>query len=81
MEICRKNKWQFMIVLKDKALPSVMREFDAISRLEPKNRSTDKWGKRKQQFRWVNDVDISLDPTRSKCKSCMLWNVRKRGRM
>ena len=57
MELCRKNKWQFMIVLKDKVLPSVMEEFDAISQLEAKNRATGKWGNRRQQFRWVNDIE------------------------
>lgn len=62
MEICRKNKWQFMIVLKDKSLPSVMREFEAISQLEPKNRSTGKWGARRQQFRWVNDIEYFFGP-------------------
>jgi hypothetical protein len=40
MELCRKYKWQFMIVLQDKSLPTVHGEFDAISELEPKNRHT-----------------------------------------
>ena len=51
-----------MIVLKDKSLPSVMREFEAISHLEPKNRSTGKWGARRQQFRWVNDIEYFFGP-------------------
>lgn len=34
VEICRKNKWQFMILLKDGALPSVMKEFEVLSALD-----------------------------------------------
>lgn len=56
-EICRQNKWQFMIVLKDDALPSVMSEFEVLAALEAKNRYCHRWGDRKQVFRWVNDID------------------------
>lgn len=57
IELCRKNKWQFMIVLKDDSLPSVMNEFKALSALEEKNRLKHKWGNRKQKFKWVNDIE------------------------
>ncbi len=57
VEICRKNKWQFMIVLKDDALPSVMSEFEALAALEKKNCHRHKWGNRNQVFRWANDID------------------------
>jgi hypothetical protein len=62
MELCRKNKWQFMIVLQDKALPSVMGEFYAISALEPKNQAMLRWGNRRQQFRWANDIQYFFGP-------------------
>jgi hypothetical protein len=62
MKLCRKNKWQFMIVLQDKALPSVMGEFDAISELESKNRATLRWGSRRQQFRWANEIEYWFEP-------------------
>lgn len=62
MKLCRKNKWQFMIVLQDKALPSVMGEFDAISELEPNNRATLRWGNRRQRFRWANDIEYYFGP-------------------
>ena len=62
MDLCRKNKWQFMIVLQDKSVPTVMGEFDAISELEPKNRATRIWGNRKQQFRWANDIEHWFGP-------------------
>ena len=56
-EICRKNKWQFMIVLKDGALPSVMNEFETLSTLEKQNLHQRTWGNRKQVFRWINGID------------------------
>ncbi|MEG3069027.1 MAG: hypothetical protein RQM95_12745 [Syntrophaceticus schinkii] len=36
IEICRKNKWQFMIVLKDDSLPSVWEEVNGLMRLDTK---------------------------------------------
>jgi hypothetical protein len=57
MELCRKNKWQYMIVLKDDALPTVMREFECFSGLEVKNRCKHTWGNRRQLFKWANDIE------------------------
>ncbi|MEW6622682.1 MAG: hypothetical protein AB1420_06080 [Bacillota bacterium] len=34
MKVCRKNKWEFMIVLKDKSLPSVWEEAEGLMRLD-----------------------------------------------
>ena len=56
-ETCRKNHWQFMIVLQDKSLPTVWSEFEGLSRLEPNNRATRTWGGRRQVFRWANDIE------------------------
>mgnify|MGYP001765763226 CR=1 FL=1 len=60
MERCRQYKWQYMIVLQDKSLPTVQGEFEAISGLEPKNRHSHCWGNRKQQFRWANHIEYSF---------------------
>jgi hypothetical protein len=57
MELCRKNKWQYMIVLKDDALPTVMREFECFSGLEVKNRCKHTWGNRRQLFKWANNIE------------------------
>jgi hypothetical protein len=57
MELCRKNKWQYMIVLQDKSLPTVKGEFEALSDLEPENRYTRFWGNRRQVFRWANGIE------------------------
>ena len=60
--ICRKNKWQFMIVLKDKSLPSVWEEAEGLRKLSPGNVYTMTWGGRRQRFWWVNDVDYYYGP-------------------
>ena len=60
MELCRRNKWQYMIVLKDDGLPSVMREFQALAELEPKNRHSHTWGGRGQRFKWANEIEYGF---------------------
>jgi hypothetical protein len=60
MELCRRNQWQYMIVLKDDALPSVMKEFQALAELEPKNRHFQTWGGRGQRFKWANEIEYSF---------------------
>lgn len=59
IEICRKNKWEFMIVLKDKSLPSVWEEAQGLMRLDTKgeNRYERTRQGRQQMFRWVNDIE------------------------
>jgi len=57
MELCRKYKWDFMIVLQNKSLPSVWGEVEVLKDLQPDNRFDQKWGKRRQCFQWVNDID------------------------
>jgi hypothetical protein len=60
MERCREYDWQFMIVLKNKELPSVWQEFEELKLLQPKNRRTQSWGGRQQQFTWVNGIEYEF---------------------
>lgn len=58
-QLCRDYGWKFMIVLKDKDLPSVNSEFIALSQLQPKNHFSWRTGKKAeiwQQYRWVDDI-------------------------
>jgi hypothetical protein len=58
-ELCRKHDWAFMIVLKDKDLPSVNEEFAALWNLQPENHLSRKGGKNSeitQNLRWVDDI-------------------------
>ncbi len=66
IEICRKHRWQFMIVLKDDSLPSVWEEFDALKNFgdNRNNRHSRKWGSRRQRFIWVNDICYMYDQMR-----------------
>lgn len=68
IEICRKNKWQFMIVLKDDSLPSVWEEVNGLLRLDTKRENYYEriWWNRSQTFRWVNDIDYDYGYRRTK---------------
>lgn len=59
MDLCFKNKWGFMIVLKDGSLPSVWQEVKALMRLDTKkeNCCEKTWRGRQQFFRWVNGTE------------------------
>jgi hypothetical protein len=60
MARCRQYHWQFMIVLKDKDLPSVWEEFASLQPLQPENRRRHSWGERRQRFAWVNAIDYAF---------------------
>ena len=66
MEICRKNKWDFMIVLQDKSLPSVWEEFHGLMQLQTNQKLSMTWGDRKQEFDWVNNIEYYYGPNQSK---------------
>lgn len=59
MEVCRKNKWKYMIVLKDGSLPSVWQEVKGLMRLDTKGeyRHKQMWQGRRQTFCWVNEIE------------------------
>jgi hypothetical protein len=54
MNICRKNRWDHMMVLKDDKLTSLWEEYDGLLKLLPENSYKMKWGKKRQHFQWVN---------------------------
>lgn len=66
MELCRKNKWDFMIVLQDKSLKSVWEEYEGLKKLETKNYFNTTWGNRIQRFEWVNGIEYYYGPNESK---------------
>jgi hypothetical protein len=76
MEICRKNKWDFMIVLQDDSLPSVWEEINALQPLQKENRLRHNWVNRKQFFRWVSHIDYRYRcPTTGKEKKQLVHAV------
>jgi hypothetical protein len=62
VELCRKNRWNFMIVLQDKSLPSVWEEYAGLKKLETKNHFNTIWGNRRQCFEWINDIEHYYGP-------------------
>lgn len=57
--ICAKNNWKYMVVLTEKDLPSVNREFRALLPLLPENQLEVTLGARRevqQSFSWVNQI-------------------------
>ena len=60
-EICRKNKWGFMIILPDKCLPSVWNEYEGLKGMDGKNEYRQKWGNRRQYFQWVNQIQYHYE--------------------
>jgi hypothetical protein len=62
MQRCAKNRWQFMIVLRDRSLPQVWEEYRGLKKLlEPEDRHQMNWGGRRQRFHWVNGIDYSYE--------------------
>ncbi len=59
IEVCLKNKWKFMIVLKDGSLPCVWQEVNGLMSLDPKgeNRHEQTWQGRRQTFKWANGIE------------------------
>lgn len=56
--LCRRNRWGFIITLKDDQLTSVNEEFNELSRAaHPLVHHTGKDAAVTQTFRWVNDID------------------------
>jgi len=66
MELCGKNKWDFMIVLQDKSLKSVWEEYEGLKKLETKNYFSTTWGNRIQRFEWVNGIEYYYGPNEGK---------------
>lgn len=57
IQICRKNDWDFMIVLKEDRLKEVWREATGLMRIDPDNSLQVSWGERNQEYRWANDIE------------------------
>jgi hypothetical protein len=57
--MCRKNHWDFMIVLQDKDLPNVWKEANGLHRLDEQGKQTleQTWKGRQQSFWWVNEIE------------------------
>ena len=66
MELCRKNKWDFMMVLQDKSLKSVWEEYEGLKKLETDNQFNRTGAIESRQFEWVNDIEYYYGPNERK---------------
>ena len=59
MKVCFKNKWDFMIVLKDGSLPCVWQEVKGLMSLDTEGEHCHErtWQGRRQIFRWVSGIE------------------------
>lgn len=61
IETCRKNKWGYMIVLKEDAMKTVWQEAISLMKFIPENRLKVKWGDRDQVYFWANEIDYEYN--------------------
>lgn len=57
IQICRTNKWDYMIVFKEGSIPSVWNDALGIMKLDTENRLKVFWGERLQYYAWANDIE------------------------
>jgi hypothetical protein len=59
MSICEDNEWKYFIVHKEKSIPYIQEEFEALLSLAPENHLRTRTGpqrKIKRDYRWINDI-------------------------
>jgi len=70
IQMCRENKWDFMIVLQDKSLPKIWEEYKGLKKLlGEEDRLCRKWGQRVQRFHWVNHIEYDYGQNRKKTQT------------
>jgi hypothetical protein len=57
--ICRRNKWDFMITLKDGSLKEVWRNARGLRKIETGNVKKQLYGDREQEFWWANGMEYT----------------------
>ena len=75
MDVCRKNGWQFMIVLRDGSLPATWEEYKGLRTLETGNRKRLYWGGRRQSFAWVNGIEREYEAGQTRRKTRQVVHV------
>ena len=81
-DLCKQYRWKYIVVLKDKDLPTVNEEFEALWKLESKNHTSLDLGKDKkihQDYRWVNDIPY-VDSLNTEHILCVLECLETNGK-
>jgi len=65
-----------LLSCKDKSLPSVWEEIEGLKRYQSDNRLVQRWGNRRQQFWWINDIPYEYaDPNTQRKKQLKVHAV------
>jgi hypothetical protein len=76
IELCHQYHWDFMIVLQDGSLPTLWEEMEGFDKLQPPPAWKQKWGERRQHFRWYNNLEyVYSDPATGRPKQHRLHVV------
>ena len=66
-ELCRRYRWDFMVVLKEGKMPALWREAQVLHGLDgEENTVRQTWRKRDQTIWWVNDIDHEVHDSTSR---------------
>jgi len=69
--ICRKNGWDYMIVLKEDSIPTVWKEALALMKINPEDRLKCYWGDREQVYAWANEIEYEYMAEKVKKKEIL----------
>lgn len=58
LKLCERNRWAYVITLKEGSLPAVFKDYEALLRLTPENVRVVKRPGCRQTYRWINEVDF-----------------------
>ena len=72
MRLCRDTGWDFMIVLKDKSLPSLWQDYEGLRSLNAHGTHKRSWRGREQHFEFINDIEYSYDSPAKRIKVHMV---------
>ncbi|MGQ9464936.1 MAG: hypothetical protein ACUVQ4_04430, partial [bacterium] len=82
LDICKKNKWKYLIIFKEKKLPEMYQEYKSLKR-----RCVENTGKYKhyrgedQKYRWVNELNYKFkDKHWVNVLECRIFNRKQRKR-
>ena len=57
IDVCRKNRWHYLITFKEGSAPALFEEYEALLALTPENALRKVRGEAVANYRWINDID------------------------
>jgi hypothetical protein len=58
IQLCKRNRWAYIITFKEGSLPAVWQEYQTLKRLAPENMIVQEKPGCRRTFRWINDIDF-----------------------